>query len=306
MTRERYSDQVELLLQVLPAVSEQAVFALKGGTAINLFVRDMPRLSVDIDLTYLPLQERDASIKGISKALTAIGERIKAAVVGSHVRKVAGATQGSVVSLTITVGRIVTKVEANTVLRGSVFPSETRELCQSAQTEFSVSVDAQLLSIPDLFGGKLCAVLDRQHPRDLFDAKLLLEREGLTDEIRRAFVVYLACHPRPIHELLSPTFLDMRRVFESEFLGMSRIPVSYDELEAARAATVESVMNGLSDDERQFLLSIKKGEPNWALLAIDGIELLPALQWKLRNIARMERNKHRQQIDELERCLSRY
>jgi hypothetical protein len=46
------------LIRVLPSIAEEACFALKGGTAINLFVRDMPRLSVDIDLTYLPVQPR--------------------------------------------------------------------------------------------------------------------------------------------------------------------------------------------------------------------------------------------------------
>ena len=54
--REVYRRQVQLLIRVLPSIAEEACFALKGGTAINLFVRDMPRLSVDIDLTYLPVR----------------------------------------------------------------------------------------------------------------------------------------------------------------------------------------------------------------------------------------------------------
>jgi hypothetical protein len=56
VARERYAEQVALLVRALPIVAEQMAFALKGGTAINLFYRDMPRLSVDIDLTYLPLK----------------------------------------------------------------------------------------------------------------------------------------------------------------------------------------------------------------------------------------------------------
>lgn len=54
MISEPYRAQMDLLLQVLPLVAKEESFALKGGTAINLFVRDMPRLSVDIDLTWLP------------------------------------------------------------------------------------------------------------------------------------------------------------------------------------------------------------------------------------------------------------
>ena len=54
---KKYSDQVALLMSVIPAVAEESCFALKGGTAINLFIRDLPRLSVDIDLTYLPVAD---------------------------------------------------------------------------------------------------------------------------------------------------------------------------------------------------------------------------------------------------------
>jgi hypothetical protein len=64
-----FTEQVRLLVSLLPSVAKQPCFALKGGTAINLFVRDMPRLSVDIDLAYLPLEDRDASLAGIDTAL---------------------------------------------------------------------------------------------------------------------------------------------------------------------------------------------------------------------------------------------
>lgn len=61
--------QVALLVRVLPWVATEKCLALKGGTAINLFVRDMPRLSVDIDLAYLPIEPREASLQHISAAL---------------------------------------------------------------------------------------------------------------------------------------------------------------------------------------------------------------------------------------------
>ena len=59
---DAYRGQVALLIRALPLVAEEPAFALKGGTAINLFVRDLPRLSVDIDLTYLPVEDRAISV----------------------------------------------------------------------------------------------------------------------------------------------------------------------------------------------------------------------------------------------------
>ncbi len=67
VTAERYLDQVALLLRTIPEIASEPDFALKGGTAINLFVRDLPRLSVDIDLVYLPVAQPDmAGFRGSS------------------------------------------------------------------------------------------------------------------------------------------------------------------------------------------------------------------------------------------------
>jgi len=67
--KKTYRQQVSLLLSVLPEVAKERCFALHGGTAINLFIRNMPRLSVDIDLTYLPIENREPSLKNIAEAL---------------------------------------------------------------------------------------------------------------------------------------------------------------------------------------------------------------------------------------------
>lgn len=304
MTEERYFRQVALLLQILPIVGEQEVFALKGGTAINLFVRDMPRLSVDIDLTYIPLESRDASIKGISSGLTAIADKVKSSITGNRIQKVPGPIKGTVGSLVVSTPQATIKIEPNHVLRGSVFPCETGILCSAAQEQFKADVQIKMLSFADLFGGKLCAALDRQHPRDLFDSKLLLEKDGITQEVRQAFIIYLASHSRPIHELLDPHHLDMRAVFESEFIGMSRTSVSYEELERAREDAVSKLRADLSNSERQFLLSVKEGAPKWNLLDLPGIEKLPGIPWKVQNIGRMDKEKHSQQLQKLRECLS--
>ena len=70
MASEVFEGQVALLVRILPYVGTEACFALKGGTAINLFVRDLPRLSVDIDLVYLPIEDRETSLIGIRSALS--------------------------------------------------------------------------------------------------------------------------------------------------------------------------------------------------------------------------------------------
>lgn len=303
MTTARYARQVELLLQILPIVGEQEAFALKGGTAINLFIRDMPRLSVDIDLTYLPIQSWEASLQEISAALDEMAARIKSAVPKCKILKVPGPSKGSLEGLVITTPQAQVKIEPNPVLRGSVFPCETRALSPTAQEEFGAYVEMTLLSSADIFGGKICAALDRQHPRDLFDIKYLLQKEGITDDVRRAFVVYLASHSRPMHELIRPSLLDVRREFKGEFQGMSRVPVTYEELETARDSLIRILQEELTDAERRFLLSVKSGEPDWALLPLSKIDQLPGIQWKLLNIRKMDSKKQTLQLQKLREVL---
>jgi len=70
--RKEYIRQVALLVETVPFIEKEACFALKGGTAVNLFHRDMPRLSVDIDLTYLPFDDRTTAFANINAALSRI------------------------------------------------------------------------------------------------------------------------------------------------------------------------------------------------------------------------------------------
>ena len=77
--------QAELILRVLPFANEEEIFALKGGTAINFFYRDLPRLSVDIDLTYLPINDRETALTDIEKALIRISERVEKTIPGARV-----------------------------------------------------------------------------------------------------------------------------------------------------------------------------------------------------------------------------
>jgi predicted nucleotidyltransferase component of viral defense system len=179
--------QAELLLRVLPFVNEEEIFALKGGTAINFFLRDLPRLSVDIDLTYLPVNDRTTALTEIDKALLRISERVEKTIPDVHVFSKRDHELNLVSGSLFRRGDATIKVEPNSVLRGSVFPTETRTLCQRAQDFFELSIEARTLSFEDLYGGKACATLDRQHPRDLFDIDMLFKNEGLPEKVRKAF-----------------------------------------------------------------------------------------------------------------------
>ncbi len=287
----RYDAQVRLLLRCLPEIGRHLCFALKGGTAINLFLRDMPRVSVDIDLIYLPLKPRDEALQEIDDTLRSLKGDIEQRVPDSRVRE--GQIQDHVVKLFVSANDAMVKIEPNLILRGSVHPAETRDLCLAAQERFEAFVSVRTLSKADLYGGKLCAALDRQHPRDLFDVKLLIDDTGVTPEIRRAFVVYLAGHNRPMNELLVPRLRDIEALHADQFAGMVRNEVPLDDLLQIQRDLAGKLVRALDDDEKGFLLSLKRGEPEWDRLGIEHLAQLPAIQWKLINIRKMDPAKHK-------------
>ncbi|MCB0338172.1 MAG: nucleotidyl transferase AbiEii/AbiGii toxin family protein [Bdellovibrionales bacterium] len=302
MSRKEYIKQVKLLLEIMPFVARQECFALKGGTAINLFLQDLPRLSVDIDLTYLPLEARYEALRAIAKALSEISGSLEDELPGrlqvnrEHVGRMLS-------KLIIFRDGAQVKIEPNLVLRGAVYPSIIRPIARSVSTTFEAQLEAKLMSIGDIFGGKVCAALDRQHPRDLFDIRQMFEKWGLTEEIRKAFIVYAASHSRPIAELFKPNFKEISQVYENDFAGMTEENVSVHELEEVRTRLVCEINNVLSSDEREFLLSLKRGEPAWEKLGLVGVEKLPGLRWKLQNIRMMDKKKHERSIEKLKRIL---
>lgn len=291
--------QAELVLRVLPLVNQEEVFALKGGTAINFFLRDLPRLSVDIDLTYLLTNDRESALADIDKALHRISERVEKTISGGHVFSKRDRELNLVAGLLISRNDATIKVEPNLVLRGSVFPTKTRTLCQKAQDLFELSMEARTLSFEDLYGGKACAALDRQHPRDLFDIDMLFKSEGFPEKVRKAFIVYLISHSRPMIEILNPNLADFGPVFEKEFPGMVRASVTIEELRSAGKQLVFRLQREMTQEEREFIVSVKEGKPEWSLLGVPGIENLPGVQWKLQNIHRMTPAKHQEALKKL-------
>lgn len=298
----RFFDQGKLVLQILPFVSPLKELALKGGTALNYFVHNFPRLSVDIDLTYLPIQSRQESLTNISALMQTLKKAIESAM--PQLQVIEKVQNGGAIALRVMEESAMIKIEPNLVIRGAVFMrAESRDLVKDAEQNFGVFVSANCLSLPDLYGGKICAALDRQHPRDLFDIKLMLEGEGLTEKIRRAFLVYLISHPRPMSELPAPNDIDITSIFNNEFEGMTRVSTSLDELLNVRTALVTLIQQNLTDEERRFVLSVKRGEPDWSLFPYQHIRRLPAVQWKLLNIRKMSKNKHAHALEKLRQVL---
>src|SRR5680860_108904 len=244
---DQYRKQVSLLVRVLPYVAMQECFALKGGTAINLFVRHMPRLSVDIDLTYVPVESRPPSLAAIDAAMKDVAETAQSMSPAEDITTAAPNDEGAVTKLIARGEGVQIKIEVTPVLRGCVFEPETRTVTTPVEEEFGFA-EMQVVSFADLYGGKIVAALDRQHPRDLFDMRDLLANEGIDDRLRRAFIVYLLSHDRPMHEVIAVRRKDISREYERGFAGMTREPVALEELLAAREATIETAIGNMPDE----------------------------------------------------------
>ena len=291
MTRE-YLATARLLIQVAPLLFVDDQFGLKGGTAINLFLRDMPRLSVDLDLVFTDhTVGRQDALARISAAIREAAERLRARGLEVHVpeKSADGETK-----LVVRRGASQVTVEINTVMRGTVHPVRRANLTPLARDTLLADLEIPVLSAEDVYGGKLVAALDRQHPRDLFDVMELFAHEGITPGIRRAFVVYLASHNRPVHEVLFPELRDIQMDYERNFVGMTSQPIELAVLLETRARMIRKLHADLDADERRFLLSLVRAEPEWKLLGIPHMSELPAVRWKLQNLARLQRERAEQ------------
>lgn len=298
-----YVDTVRLMLEVAPEVFASGRVAMKGGTAINFFAQDMPRLSVDIDVVFVPHQTpRDTALAEIANELSALQTRLNRRGIKAEV---ASSKTGDETKLFARRDRIEVKIEINHVFRGTLLPVETRSLTKTASDLFTTALAVPTLAVAELYGSKLVAAMDRQHPRDLFDVHGMFQRFGLTPEIVECFVGYIAGHNRPVHEVLGSRDIDLARPFDNEFAGMEREPVSLRVLEEARIRLRRELAVALTADHKRFLIGLVAGQPPWEAMQCRHLADLPAIQWKLQNLARLKRThavKFQAQADELQRC----
>ena len=281
---EAYRRQVELLIRTLPDVAEEACFALKGGTAINLFVRDLPRLSVDIDLTYLPIADRRSSLAEIDAGLRRIRDRIKQRNPRITVNESAPGSQSEITKLVVrTPERVQIKVEVTPVLRGCVYAPQNMVVPEVVEEEFGFAA-MMVVSFADLYAGKIMAALDRQHPRDLFDVRLLLRNEGIDEQLRTALIIYLISHDHAPDALLGRPCRDITHDFAHSFQGMTDEAVAVEDLTATHAELLCDVVDKMPESHQRFLASFYSRTPDWSLLGVEGLDKLPAVRWRELNL----------------------
>mgnify|MGYP006440725837 CR=1 FL=1 len=303
--KEVYEKQVELLLDVIEIALQDKRVALKGGTAINLFHRNFPRYSVDLDLCYLPLEDRKTTFLNIHAILKKVISDVENNF-PYRVRPSCPLNGQKEAKLYVTNKDIEIKIEPNFTLRGSLFNPENKTLVEAAASHFRRETTIKCLSMADTYGGKLCAALDRQHPRDFFDVKYLFENEGITDEIKDSFLFYLISSNRPIDEILRPKRKDFSFEYEKQFKDMSQVTVSIDELRETRENLIKSIIEKLNDSDKEFLKSFVSGRPDWSLVKYPKIKDYPSIKWKLLNQEKMNPDAKRDYIERIDNLCEKY
>ncbi|WP_297099014.1 nucleotidyl transferase AbiEii/AbiGii toxin family protein [Thermomonas sp.] len=305
---KRYADRVALLVAILPLLDTEPRFALKGGTAINLFEHDLPRLSVDIDLTWLPMQDFDTDTAQIAESLATLAARLSAPPLRLRVRESGAADARTINRLIASRGRTQVQIETTPVMRGAVHPVRRMDLRPSVERDFG-SAQVQVLDFADLYGGKMAAALSRQHPRDLFDIGLLLDEDRLDTALWRTFLVYLTASIKPAAEMLAPSApRDFAAVFESQFYGMTQEPVSVEWLLEARQRLLARIRDLLDEPTHAFLLSVEREAPDFDLIGLPHAANMPGVRRKLQNLAQRSSAKraadYRQLVETLDHIKS--
>jgi hypothetical protein len=295
----RYTDRVKLLVEVLPTLAKEPRFALKGGTAINLFEHDLPRLSVDIDLTWLPVQEFAIDIAQITEALERLADLLRAPPLRLQVQTSSSDRGASINRLIVSRGRTRVQVETTPVMRGTVHPVRSMAVQPQVQEAFGFA-SIQVLDFADLYAGKMAAALSRQHPRDLFDIGLLLEDQRTDERLWRSFLVYVTCSPKPAWEMLVPNEpKDFTAIYEAHFRGMTAVPTSAEVLLEYRARLLRRIADWLTPESRAFLESVEAERPNFDLIELPQAADLPAVKRKFQNLALRSASKRTADLAQL-------
>jgi predicted nucleotidyltransferase component of viral defense system len=282
---QRYADRVRLLVEILPELDREPQFALKGGTAINLFEHDLPRLSVDIDLAWLPIHDFAEDARLITEALGRLADALRARPLQLHVQA-SGPVGGVINRLVVKRGNARVQIETTPVMRGTVHPVRTMVVRPSVEAAFGFA-SVKVVSFADLYAGKLSAALSRQHPRDLFDVGLLLDDDRTGEELWRTFLVYLTCSPKPAWEMLAPRVpADFSATFDAHFKGMTAEPVEAQDLLTIRERLLDRIVGWLDEPSRAFLRSVEDEAPDFRLIGFADAAELPAVKHKLRNLAK--------------------
>ena len=294
----QYKKQVDLLINVLPYLNEIENFALKGGTAINLFYQSFPRLSVDIDLAYLPLTSRPDFIDDFNYQLNLLEKKLKKKNYSIDI--IYTSDKKIIRRMDVSFDNAMIKIEPNTVIRGAVLESALVELNLRVQDIYRIQYEVPVLAFDEIYAGKFCAALDRQHPRDLYDVKKFFENTSISEKLMEVFIIYLLSSPRPPEELLNPNLQTIEQAYKNEFEGMTTDELCIDDLYLARNKLIQKVKKMLTEKQLKFILSFISGDPNWELCRFHKASELPAIKWKLKNILKLKSDnpeKYRVSLD---------
>ncbi len=278
---EQYKKQVGLLIRIMPSVYRIKDFAVHGGTAINLFHKDMPRYSIDIDITYIPIEDREKSLKTINVHLLELKQMIEKTIPGIKV-----VPKLDVWKLQCIKDRASVKIEVNGTKRGIVGSTVDMNLCAKAQSEFQMSCRARIVSFSQLYGGKISAALDRQHPRDLFDCKYM--PLNAIDQAKDGLLFSLIGSGKPIIESFQPNPIDQTEALKNQFEGMTDVPFSYEDYKVTRKELIEKIDALLTEDDKEFLISFEQGVPAWDKCSAGDLSAYPSVKWKIQNILKLK------------------
>jgi hypothetical protein len=282
-----YIETARLMLLVAPQVFRAPDFAMKGGTALNIFLHDMPRLSVDIDVAFTNhTAPRDEALQTIRKELQTLCERLEPMGLKSTL---VGTKDSEDMKIRVSRGTVNVKIEVNYNSRGTLLPARSARITESARRVFAADFSVPVLADAELYGGKLVAALDRQHPRDFFDVREMFLKGHFNPGVVDCFVSCLAGHHLTVHDVLFSKDKNFTAIYEEQFVGMTRRPISVAELEQARDDLRAAIGSHLQDHHKQFLLGLVRLEPEWNLMPFPHLRELPALKWKLLNLEKLKR-----------------
>jgi len=289
MKNSPFYKQTELMLKCLAPLSQHKEFALKGGTALNFFIFNLPRLSVDIDLVYLPETDHEVGLRAISDGLELLGTRLKAVILNAKIHKTISKDSKNIQKISVMSDGQVVTIEPNLVIRQTLKKPKLQTIVKRAEEMFETSHETLLLDTNEILAGKICAALDRQHPRDFFDVHHLFEEKMQSDDLRKLFIAYLCSGNRPLHEVLFPTLLDIKNIHQKQFEGMTHDEVSLETLYEARDKLIKWIHQSLTHEEKEFLISFVELKPVFSKLGIAKAESFPSIHWKLINLEKLKK-----------------
>lgn len=285
----------------MPLVYRIQDFAIHGGTAINLFHKNMPRYSVDIDITYIPVKDREESLIAINAHLVELKQIIEKAIPSIRITH-----KPDIWKLLCVRDGAPVKIEVNGTKRGIIGDIENRSLCAKAQAEFNMGCTARVVSFTQLYGGKVSAALSRQHPRDLFDCKYMPINS--LDQSKDGLMLCLLGSDKPILESLQPNTLDQTETLKNQFEGMTDVSFSYEDYEATRKELIEKVNLLFTKEDKEFFISFENGEPEWSKCCAGDLSEFPSVKWKLHNILKLKKtnpDKFESGVEKLREYLSK-